>query len=65
MHACATNDCVLLFFFVVFFVNFPQRNFFVTEPAVVEIQIAFSGGVLPFDVNITVEIDVATASGKY
>ena len=64
IHPYATNDCVL-FFFVVVFVNFPQRNFFVTEPAVVEIQIAFSGGVLPFDINVTVEIDVATATGKY
>ena len=53
------------FYILVLFVNFLERNFLVTEPAVVEIQIAFLGAVSPFDVNITVEIaDFTSATGK-
>ena len=44
--------------------SFFETNFQVTEPAVVEILIIFFGAVQPFDVNITVEIDFASATGK-
>ena len=54
----------MIFLILVIFARFLETNFQVTEPAVLEIQITFSGAISPFDVNITVEIDFASATGK-
>ena len=51
-------------FYLVIFASFLETNFQVTEPAVLEIQITFFGAISPFDVNITVEIDFTSATGK-
>jgi hypothetical protein len=45
-------------------VVFVETNFRVTEPAVVVIPIMIFGAVSPFDVNITLEIDAASATGN-
>jgi hypothetical protein len=45
-------------------VVFAETTFRVTEPAVVAIPIIIFGAVSPFDVNITVEIDAASATGN-
>ena len=44
--------------------SFIETNFQVTEPAMVEILITFFGAPQPFDANITVEIDFASATSK-
>ena len=54
----------MIFLILVIFASFLETNFQVTEPAVLEIQITFFGAISPFDVNITVEIDFASATGK-
>lgn len=41
-----------------------MRNYAVVEPAVVDVQIIFFGAISPFDVNVTVEVDFASAAGK-
>ena len=55
---------ICLFLILVIFASFLETRFQVTEPAMVEILITIFGAVSPFDVNITVEIDFASATGK-